>query len=47
MKRPRTVNQLRRIEHYCYLRWQKAVTREAELCWINMHVKVGDLLWRQ
>ena len=35
---------LKRIEHYCFLRWQKALTREAELFWINKHLQIGEML---
>ena len=42
----RTGKQLKKLEHFCYLRWQKAQgkRRETELFWNNMHNKIGEML---
>lgn len=35
----------KKLEHYCYLRYLKAKTVEAELFWINMHLKIGESIY--
>ena len=38
-------NYNREAEHYCYVKWCKAKSREAELFWINCHylyTSLGD-----
>jgi len=37
----------KRAENYCYLRWCKSKTREAELFWINCHYLYGELRMRE
>jgi len=32
-----------KLEEYCYRKYCKAVSRDAQLWWMNRHMEMGDL----
>lgn len=34
-----------KLEHYCYLRYKKSSHRKYQLFWMNMHLKIGNVLF--